>query len=104
MGEEHTTEAPLAPQNILDKVTFGRRLRALRVLREYDRVSDLTAVLRGRYGVEVSDRSLYAVERGEQMPGLDLFFALCAILRPDASYFEACLRADVAQALKGVAG
>lgn len=85
---------------ILDLHTFGRRLRALRVLRGYDRVTDLGAHLRTRYGVEVSDRTLYAIERGEQPPHLDLFLTMLATLHPEVGYFDPALRDDVAAAVR----
>ncbi|HAM24577.1 MAG TPA: hypothetical protein DCM51_03345 [Actinobacteria bacterium] len=105
MSEQATTqhehdepvEDQLLPANIIDLVTFGRRLRAARIIAGYDRVNDLTAILRGRYGVDVSDRTVYAIERGEQMPHLDLFLAVVAILDPPGDHFLPAYRSDVAQ-------
>lgn len=88
-------EEGLAPHNIVDKVAFGRRLRAQRVLMGFDRVSDLTQVLRSRYGVDVSDRTVYAIERGEQMPHLDFYLGACAALDVHPSYFMPAIRHDV---------
>ena len=48
--DDDEREHDLAPQNIVDTVVFGRRLRARRVLEGYDRVGQLTHVLRSRYG------------------------------------------------------
>jgi DNA-binding XRE family transcriptional regulator len=90
----------LAPHSVVDMKTFGRRLRALRVLRGFDRASDFTAVLRSRYGVEASDRTLYAIERGEQMPGIDFALACVAILHPPRRYFFPAFREDVVEALE----
>lgn len=89
----------LAPRSVIDKQTFGRRLRALRVLQGFDRASDFTAVLRARYGVEVTDRTLYAIERGEQMAHLDFVLACVAILAPPQDYFAPAIRPDVVKAL-----
>lgn len=69
-GHVEHAEDYLSPHNIIDKVVFGRRLRALRVLEGYDRATDFVNLLRSRYGVDVSDRTVYAIERGEQMPPL----------------------------------
>ena len=94
-------EHDLAPQNIVDRVVFGRRLRAQRVLMGYDRVGQLTHVLRAQYGVDVSDRTIYAIERGEQMPHLDFVLGVVTALQCPMDYFAPALRHDVWQALVG---
>lgn len=103
MGEQdlHDEEHGLAPHNVVDKVAFGRRLRAQRVLAGFDRVTDFVALLRSRYGVDISDRSVYAIERGEQMPHLDLVVAAAALLQAPADYFAPAIRQDVIDALWG---
>lgn len=93
-------EEALLPQSIVDLVIFGRRLRALRVLNGFDRVSDFANILRGRYGVDVSDRTVYAIERGEQMPHLDFVIASVAILEAPHDYFLPAYRTDVAEMLR----
>lgn len=90
----------LAPHNVIDKVQFGRRLRAARILQGFDRVTDFTNLLRSRYGIDITDRSVYAIERGEQMPHLDFFVAALALLAPDQGYFFPAIRGDVVEALK----
>lgn len=89
-------EEELSPHNIVDKVAFGRRLRAQRILMGFDRVTELVHVLRSRYGIDVSDRTVYALERGEQMPDLDFFLAVCAALDVHPNYFMPAIRQDVA--------
>lgn len=100
--DEHVEgeELSLAPHNVVDKVVFGRRLRALRVLNGFDRVTDFVILIRSRYGVDVSDRTVYAIERGEQMPHLDFFVACLAMLNPQKGYFFPMVRGDVVEALK----
>lgn len=88
-------EHDLAPNNIVDKVVFGRRLRAQRVLQGYDRVGQLTHVLRSRYGIDVSDRTIYAIERGEQMPHLDFVLAAMDALEMNFVYLAPSVRHDV---------
>lgn len=97
--EDLVLEQDLSPHNIVDKVAFGRRLRAQRVLQGYDRVGQLTHVLRSRYGVDVSDRTIYAIERGEQMPHIDFVLACVAALETPLHYFAPAIRHDVWQAL-----
>lgn len=92
---EDEPENGLAPHNVVDKVTLGRHIRALRILNGYDRVSDLVSVLRGKYGVDVSDRTVYAIERGEQMPHFDFIVALSCACETPTDYLRPAYRADV---------
>lgn len=94
-------ELDLSPHNIVDTVAFGRRLRAQRVLQGFDRVGQLTHVLRSRYGIDVSDRTIYAIERGEQMPHLDFVLGVVAALECPLHYFAPAIRHDVWQVLVG---
>ncbi len=93
--DQRDEEQGLAPHNIVDKVAFGRRLRAQRVLAGFDRMSDFVALLRSQYGIDVSDRTVYAIERGEQMPHLDLFLGAIALLDTPMGYFAPAVRPDV---------
>lgn len=93
--EEQSWETDLAPHNIVDQVAFGRRLRAQRVLMGFDRVQQLTHILRSRFGVDVSDRTVYAIERGEQMPHLDFVLGCIVALECPLHYFAPALRHDV---------
>lgn len=97
--EDDERERDLAPQNIVDTVQFGRRLRARRIIEGFDRVSQLTHVLRSRYGIDVSDRTIYAIERGEQMPHLDFVLGCQAALKCPVNYFQPAIRHDVWAAL-----
>lgn len=94
-------EMELSPHNIVDRVVFGRRLRAQRVLMGFDRVGQLTDILRARYGIDVSDRTIYAIERGEQMPHVDFVLGVVAALDCPLHYFAPAIRHDVWQALLG---
>lgn len=94
-GQRDGGEQELLPQNLVNTVVFGRRLRALRVMHGYDRVTEFTQAIRSRYGVDVSDRSVYAIERGEQMPHIDFFLAAQHLLRADPSWFAPAVRHDV---------
>lgn len=87
-------EAALRPNSIMDKVIFGRRLRALRIVEGYDRAEDFCNLLNSRFGIDISPRSLYAIERGEQMPHFDLVIASIVALKPTPDYFAPAFRAD----------
>lgn len=93
-------EQALLPQNIVDMVAFGRRLRAQRVLNGYDRAADFVQTMRSRYGVDISERTLYAFERGEQMPHVDFFFAMVACLEVPFDYFAPAFRHDVMETVR----
>lgn len=97
--EADEVDDELAPQSVVDLRTLGRRLRALRVLQGFDRASDFTTIMRSRYGVEITDRTLYAIERGEQMPHLDFMLGMIAILHPPVRYFGPAIRDDVMEAM-----
>lgn len=99
-SELDSAELDLAPHNIIDLVSFGRRLRAQRVLQGFDRVQQLTSILRSRYGVDVSDRTVYAIERGEQMPHWDFVVGVIAALECPFMYFAPAIRHDVWEILQ----
>ena len=46
-----------------------------------------------------ADRTLYAIERGEQVPRLDFYLAALAALEAEPDYFKPAVRADVAERL-----
>lgn len=100
-SSDEGVEQDLAPQNIFDRVVFGRRLRAQRIIMGFDRVQQLTHVLRSRYGIDVSDRTIYAIERGEQMPHVDFVLAVVAALHCPLHYFAPAIRHDVWEAMIG---
>jgi DNA-binding XRE family transcriptional regulator len=97
--ENDEQETALSPHNIVDTVAFGRRLRSLRILHGFDRMEDFANILRSRYGIDLSARSIYAIERGEQMPHLDLVLASVALLDADPIYFFPAIRPDVVEAM-----
>lgn len=72
--------------SLIDRVALGRILRGDRIKAGYDRVADLTREIRRVTGVAISDRTLYAIERGEQPVSLDVFVALCLVLEPEGGF------------------
>lgn len=70
-----------------DARLYGALLFSLRRLRGFDRASDLADKLTD-IGVKTSERSVWAIERGDQVAGVDRHFALCELLRPSPGYFE----------------
>lgn len=102
-GQEVHELAPLAPHNVIDKVILGRRLRALRILSGFDRATELTAILRSKYGIDISDRTVYAIERGEQMPHIDFYIAALDLMKPEGGtlYFLPAIRGDVSERMRG---
>jgi transcriptional regulator with XRE-family HTH domain len=74
---------------------------SLRVRRRLKPADKLTNLMRDRYGVDVSTRTIYAIERGEQLPRLDLFLVLVAALDTDLEYFYPSIRPDIVARLSG---
>ena len=56
--------------------------------------------LESRCGVKVSTRTIYAIERGEQLPRLDLLLALLVVLEEDLGYFYPAFSEDIVAKLK----
>lgn len=80
---------------VIDLIVFGRYLRALRTREGYTDADAFIEVLAERYGLSISRRTLYAIERGEQMAHLDLYLAVLAALNPEKGYFRPAIRPDV---------
>lgn len=83
---------------MFDRYQFGRLVRAARIIGGYDNVSDLAEALVTRHGVHLSERTLYAIERGEQEPTVSQYIAIVLTLNPPggALYWDRCLRPDIA--------
>lgn len=84
---------------IINLARFGQYFAALRVREEYKPADRLVDDLRERCGVVVSRRTLYAIERGEQLPRLDLLLALLVVLNEDFDYFYPTFREDIVNKL-----
>lgn len=69
------------PGTIVDQEALGRRIRAARVLAGFDNMADLTAAIR-ETGLQISDRTLYALERGEQPITWEILIALVLSMQP----------------------
>ena len=89
-----------SPATIIDMALFGRYLRSLRMRQGFETGRAFVEVLGRDYGVDVSERTLYAIERGEQMPRLDFAVAAIAALDADLAYFYPTIRSDVVDRLK----
>lgn len=87
----------MADAEIFDRETFGRLLRAARIIAGFDSVADAAAAITERTGVAVSERTIYALERGEQDPTAPQFLAVAVTFRPPGGegYWSPCMRADV---------
>jgi transcriptional regulator with XRE-family HTH domain len=85
----------------IDLAELGRRLRAARTIAGYDRMTDLATAIEDISGVSVSARSLYAIERGEQMPSFEQVVCIMAAL-PDSEqrlFVEPAIRDDISARL-----
>lgn len=81
---------------LLDPAALGRAVRAARVLAGHENIASVTARMRDELGVSVSDRTLYAIERGEQLPSWELVIALILVLEPPggARFFWSAIRQE----------
>ena len=86
---------------IINLTRFEQYLAALRVRQEYKPADRLVEDLREKCGVVVSRRTIYAIERGEQLPRLDLLLALLVVLDEDLDYFFPAIRQDIVTRLEG---
>lgn len=82
---------------LINKEQLGRRVRAARILAECDKVSEACALIEQRTGVHISERTLYALERGEQMMSLEQYTAIALGLRPPSgmAFFAPAFNQDL---------
>lgn len=70
-----------------DAKVYGELLLGLRYRRGH-RSGERFAALITDMGVPTTVRSLWAIERGEQVASVARHFAFCAVLNPPPGYFE----------------
>jgi len=80
---------------------LGRRLRAARTIAGYDRMTDLASAIEEISGMGISARTLYAIERGEQMPHFEQMVCILAALPSDEQrlFVEPAIREDIRERL-----
>lgn len=88
----HGLDAPL-----VDRVQMGRLFRAARILAGHDRVEDAVRAVKAATGLQVSSRTWYALERGEQPVTMDQMLAAAITFRPPTGvgFFRDAVRDDV---------
>lgn len=67
---------------MIDVGAFGRRIKAARAIAGFDRMADLVIDIKQVCDFDVSERTMYAIERGERLPSLELHMCLLIVLRP----------------------
>lgn len=84
---------------LIDAEIVGRRLRGARIVAGYDRVKDACKAVFSTAGISLSERTLYAIERGEQLPNWEQIIALVMTYDPPGGmrYIEAALRPSAAE-------
>lgn len=82
---------------LIDPALLGRRLRGARIIAGYDRVADACRAVKQDSDVAISERTLYAIERGEQLPSFEQIAALMMTYDPPGawSYVHPAMRADL---------
>jgi DNA-binding XRE family transcriptional regulator len=71
------------PNSVLDPVILGRRVRAARYMAGFESVADLVGALERDAGLEVSARTIYAIEKGKWLPTAELLIGLLLVLQPE---------------------
>ena len=89
----------MADEPFIDPITLGRLFRAARIMAGYSNVSALADALVERTGVQISARTIYAIERGTQVSTVDQFLALAYTLHPPGGvrFFHAAYRIDLVE-------
>lgn len=78
---------------MIDLNVYGKRAKAARILAGCETVKDGADLVRRLTGIRLSDRTLYALERGMQMPTVEHYFALTVAYEPPGGlrYWEPAL-------------
>jgi DNA-binding XRE family transcriptional regulator len=87
--------------HLVDPEVLGRRLRAARIVAGCDRVADAVAEVK-ELGVGLSERTLYAIERGEQLPSIEQYAGLVLVYGAHGGIPDLvpAFRPDVVEAMK----
>jgi hypothetical protein len=82
---------------IIDLITYGRLVRAARIIAGHDRVEDAAVAVHEHTSVEISARTLYAIERGEQMPSIPQYFGIALTFTPPggSNFWDQAFSSDV---------
>jgi hypothetical protein len=67
---------------LIDLAEYGRRVRAARILARCDSLSQASERVEEATGVKMSGRTLGALERGDQGPTVEQYFAITLAFRP----------------------
>ena len=68
--------------NIFDPCAYGRLARAARIIAGHDSVEEAVRAIQNASGLEISARTLYALERGEQTPTIPQYIVLAMTYAP----------------------
>jgi transcriptional regulator with XRE-family HTH domain len=85
------------PSRAVPPEELGRRLRAARTIAGFDRMTDFATAIAETTGVSISARSLYAMERGEQMPSFEQMICILAALPASEQLlaFDLAIKPDI---------
>ena len=99
----HRVKEPIVPDSapIIDLASFGLEVRLLRMRRGFARPEQLLERIEREYGVQVSERTIWAIERGDQLPRIDLFLAIMAVLGVGLDYFYPTFNAGAVEKFSG---
>lgn len=86
---------------LIDAEIVGRRLRGARIVAGYDRVADACKAVTSTAGISLSERTLYAIERGEQLPNFEQLAGIVMTFDPPGGwgYLMPAFRQDLVEYL-----
>lgn len=87
----------MATEYIFDRSVYGRLVRAARIIAGHDSVADASKAITEITGLTFSDRTIYALERGEQEPTVAQYMALTLAYRPPGGlvFWEAAFAPEI---------
>lgn len=74
-------------QHFFDSRKVGRTLRGARIAAGYDVGQDFCDAVEARFGLSISDKTLYTYEGGKRLPTLEYWIAFHMLLGLEPAYF-----------------
>lgn len=91
---------------LLDLKKYGRLVKAARIMKGYESASLACRAIKEQTGLHVTERALYSIERGEQMPSAEQYLAIGVTLNPvnGWDFFHEAMSHIVTETLGGARG
>ncbi len=86
--------------NPVNAIALGALLRSTRRARGFKTTDEVSEILKVKFGLSVSGRTVYAFENGSYFPRLDVFFALLCVYDLTLDAFNFAFSSDVNEQLQ----